>query len=142
MVLRRVQSPRVLTPSIVVIEPSRPRRQRGRVDRWPGSLAPGHQLAALDGDDNQPHPVCSEDLRRRVGEDREDAVVRMPVVVVGAHGDDAGTSVDAIVELGALVARAVVGHLHDVDGSERALGHELQLIALAEVAQEEGVEIA
>ena len=66
----------------------------------------------------------------------------MPVVVVGAHGDDAGTGVDALVELGALVARAVVRDLHDVDRSERPLGEELQLIALAEVAQEEGVEIA
>jgi hypothetical protein len=85
--------------------------------------------------------IGAEDPGAGVAENAEDAVVRMPVVVVGPHRDDADARVDALVEFCALVAGAVVGHLHDVDRRGRPLGHELHLIALAEVAEEEGVEI-
>jgi hypothetical protein len=89
---------------MVVIEPTRQRRQGlRRIDRR-RSLAPDECLAAFYGDDDQPQLVGAEDSRAGIAEDAEDAVVRMAVFVVGSHGDEAGSRMNAPVQLGALVA--------------------------------------
>ena len=59
----------------------------------------------------------------------------MPVDVVGADGDEAGTGVECVVEGGRLIRRPVVRDLDHVDGSDRQ-PREAPLLLRTQVAQQ------
>ena len=92
---------------------------RSGADTLGGALGPQREPAVDDSEQGCSRAVGPHRRRARAIEEIEQSIGRMPVPVVGADADDAHRRTQLRVEVIALVGRAVVGDLHDVDRADR-----------------------